>query len=618
MLAPLLQPIVIPLLAGFASLLLPSRWEQARGWLVVIASAATLLATLLLLGGEEQLARFGTLFLRVDGLSGFILVAAAAFATLISLYSLAYMKGRHGRPIYDACLLWSLSFSCGVLLADELIFLAVCWGLLAVMLYLMIGLAGRKARDASCKTLLIVGGSDALLLLGVAIFWGQQGSTRMDTDAANLVSALDYLGCVCFLAAAFAKAGVIPLHSWLPDCGERADAPVTAFLPASLDKLLGIYLLVRIVTDLFQITPGINAILKLLGALTIIGAVLMALVQHDLKRLLAFHAVSQVGYMVMGIGTGTTLGMAAGLFHMLNHAIYKSCLFLVAGVVEKKTGTVELDRLGGLATRLPLTFVACLIASLSISGIPPLNGFASKWMVYQAIIESGSGGESGLWTVWLTAAMLGSALTLASFVKVLHGVFLCKPSPQVRQQTIRSATWPMALPMALLAGVCVLFGVFAQAIPLRYLIQPALGESVVYSGTWLSGRAASLIVLAFLLGGIVYALTLRHGKLRRVPTYIGGERLEQTRITGVPEGTDRYVEVTGVDFYRTVEQLPVLKLLYGMANKRIFDIYQISGRVSLWFSNLLSAAHTGALPLYLIWFTVGMLAVLYVFMLGNP
>ena len=229
----------------------------------------------------------------------------------------------------------------------------------------------------------------------------------------SLDSASDYLAFFCFVAAAFAKAGVIPLHTWLPDCGEKAHAPVTAFLPASLDKLLGIYLLVRMVIESVSImTGGMNTLLMMFGALTIIGAVLMALVQHDLKRLLAFHAVSQVGYMVMGIGTGTALGLAGGLFHMLNNAIYKSCLFLGAGVVEKRTGTVDLDRLGGLATRLPVTFAVCLIASLSISGIPPLNGFASKWMVYQAVIDSGHDSGSMLWVVWLTAAMFGSAFTL--------------------------------------------------------------------------------------------------------------------------------------------------------------------------------------------------------------
>src|SRR4030042_5389712 len=119
---------------------------------------------------------------------------------------------------------------------------------------------------------------------------------------------------------------------------------------------------------------------------------MMSLIQHDLKRLLGYHAVSQVGYMVLGIGTGNPIGIAGGLFHMLNHAIYKSCLFLSGGSVEKKAGTTELDKLGGFAKIMPITFVTFVIASLAISGVPPFNGFASKWMIYQGIIEIGKNG----------------------------------------------------------------------------------------------------------------------------------------------------------------------------------------------------------------------------------
>ena len=619
---PLLRPITIPLLAGFVCLLWPKRWEPMRAWLAIAASAATLLAVWPLfaqrglLTGGEQASESG--WLRVDPLSGFILLATAVFTLLIAVYSLDFMKGKRGQRLYYGCMMWSLGFACGVLLAGDLVLLVTCWGLLAVTLYLMIGLAGPDASEAARKTFMIIGGSDTLLLLGTALLWAEHGSTRMDAGAVTLVSATDYLALFCFGAAAFAKAGAIPLHSWLPDCGEKAHAPVTAFLPASLDKLLGIYLLARVVMDLFVMTDGMNNLLMMLGAFTIVSAVLMALVQHDLKRLLAFHAVSQVGYMVMGIGTGTALGLAAGLFHMLNHAIYKSCLFLVAGVVEKRTGTVDLDRLGGLATRLPVTFAVCLIASLSISGIPPLNGFASKWMVYQAVIDSGHDSGNMLWVVWLTAAVLGSALTLASFVKVLHAVFLCKPSPHIRQTKIQKAAWPMALPMMLLACLCVVFGVFAHAIPLRLLVEPAVGQPVTYSGTWWAGQASGLLLIAFGVGWIVYALTMRNGKLRKVPTYIGGERLDEARIPGVPKGPGRHVEVTGIDFYRTVEQLPVLNGFYQAAQTKIFDVYETVGRSTAWLVNLLRVAHNGVLPMYLTWFVLGLLGVLYVIMEGTP
>ncbi|GAI75218.1 unnamed protein product, partial [marine sediment metagenome] len=167
----------------------------------------------------------------------------------------------------------------------------------------------------------------------------------------------------------------------------------------------------------------------LVGSFTIIAAVMMALVQHDLKKLLSYHAVSQVGYMVLGIGTGIPLAMAGGIFHMLNNAIYKTSLFLGAGSVEHRAKTTQLNKLGGLARVMPITFVTFFIAALSISGVPPFNGFFSKWMIYQGVAELGKlGGGGNLWIVWLLAAMFGSALTLASFIKLIHAIFLGVPS----------------------------------------------------------------------------------------------------------------------------------------------------------------------------------------------
>jgi NADH:ubiquinone oxidoreductase subunit 5 (subunit L)/multisubunit Na+/H+ antiporter MnhA subunit len=368
------------------------------------------------------------------------------------------------------------------------------------------------------------------------------------------------------------------------------------------------------VTEWFQRTPGTDFLLMLLGAVTIVGAVLMALVQHDLKRLLGMHAVSQVGYMVLAIGTGSTLGIAAGLFHMLNNAIYKSCLFLGAGVVEQKTGTVDLDRLGGLASRMPVVFTVTLIASLSISGIPPFNGFASKWMIYQSIIESGQSSGTLWWCLWLTAAMLGSALTLASFVKVLHCVFLCKPSPEIRQSVIARAEWPLALPMVILAGLCVVLGVFGRGTVLRYFIEPAVGQSLEYAGTWLPAQASMLMVITFGLGWLVYAISFGGGRLRRVPTYVGGENLDETRIPGIPRGASRHIEVTGVDFYQSVEQLPGLGKLYRLARAKAFDLYEVIGGLVKPLTGALRTAHQGVLPLYLGWFLLGLLAILYVMM----
>ena len=622
---PMALVVVLPLLTGTLCLLLPRVLEKIRTAIAVLVAAVTVyfggqLFLKVLSDGTQTLdfwARAG--LLRIDTLSSFVLLATTIFGLLIAIYSVGFMKGAERQRAYYGYLLWTLGASCGAVLANDLILLLGFWGFLGMTLYLMIGIAGPGASDAAKKTFVIIGSSDCVFMLGIALVWMMTGSTRMDGSLLSFArppmgfaAGHVYAAFLCFAVAAFAKAGAMPLHSWVPDCGEKALAPVTAFLPASLDKLLGIYLLARAATGMFAMNAGMGTLLMIVGAGTVIFAVMMALVQHDMKRLLSYHAVSQVGYMVLGIGTGNPIGIAGGLFHMLNHAIYKSCLFLCAGSVEKKAGTTDLDKIGGLARMMPLTFGACFVAALSISGIPPLNGFASKWMVYQGIIEMGKSGGA-LWIVWLVAAMLGSALTLASFVKVLHATFLSKPSPELEKKEIREVEPSMWLPGALLAALCILFGVVAYGLPLKYFIGPAVAglDLAKLPGVWYAGPATLALVAAFVLGLILYFLsTVRN--LRETETYIGGELIDKTYIKGVGPDEARHVEVTGVDFYRTVQDMMPFKSIYKAAQKKYFDIYDVGTRVLFYFVEILRGAHVGRLPMYLTWVLAGLLALIFV------
>jgi formate hydrogenlyase subunit 3/multisubunit Na+/H+ antiporter MnhD subunit len=612
---PMVLPVTFPLLAGLLCLFLPRVADSARAVLAVISTAVVMtLVWPLFQQAGTTLELTPWLSLRIDTLSAFILLAVAFFGLVVAIYSVGYMQGRERHREYFTYLLWTLGVSCGAVLANDLLFLLVCWGFLGLLLYLMIGIAGPGAANAARKSLMIIGGSDALLLLGIVLYWQLTGSTHMDGPALSLDSPLAYIAILTFMTGAFAKAGVVPFHSWVPDFGEKADAPVSAFLPASLDKLLGIYLLARCVLDLFVLTSGMYTMLMVLGAITVLSAVMMALVQHDLKRLLSYHAVSQVGYMVLGIGTGTAIGLAGGLFHMLNNTLYKSALFLCAGVVEKETGTTDLDRLGGLARLLPVTFITCTVAALSISGIPPLNGFASKWMIYQGIIVGGEANGGLGWIVWLAVAMLGSALTLASFVKVLHATFLCKPSPEIQAAAdrgdIRENKRSMLLPLVVLASLCVVFGVFAFQVPLGLLILPVVEVDV--PGVWWAGLATTMIVGSIVVGLLVYWLTMRGGKLRRVKTYIGGELLQDVYVSGEPTGPGRHIEVTGVDFYNTIEQLPGLQRFYILTRAKVFDIYYLVQNGVNYVIKMLRSLHTGILPAYLRWFVVGLVVVVWV------
>ena len=336
----------------------------------------------------------------------------------------------------------------------------------------------------------------------------------------------------------------------------------------------------------------------LIGAFTIIAAVMMALVQHDMKRLMGYHAVSQVGYMVLGIGTGNPIGIAGGLFHMLNHAVYKSCLFFTAGNVEYRAKTTELDELGGLSRYMPITYICCLIASLSISGVPPFNGFVSKWMIYQGLIERlNAGGSIRLVAVLcLAAAMFGSALTLASFMKLMHAVYFGQRTPRITEKR-GEVSWQMWFPCIALAAICVIFGVLARQIPLKYFIFPVVGE-VSFIGAWYAGLPIWLIIMSLVLGILIFKA--KSGlTTRRDAAFIGGEPLD---LNAHP--------VTGVDFYNTISDYGILKGIYKKAEKGAFDIYE-QGKKIFTFSGFLRYLHNGILPTYLVWMLLGMIALFW-------
>ncbi len=547
---------------------------------------------------------------KLDSLNSFVVLAIGLFSVLTILYSFRFMKGKRQLVQYYACIILTAIASIGVVLSNNLILLLVFWGFLGLTLYLLINMGESASNAAAKKTFIIVGGSDALMLLGVGIIYYLTNTFQMDKINISLVSTsnlLPVIAYLCIAIACFAKAGAMPFHSWIPDCAETAPVPVVAYLPASLDKLLGIYLLARISLNLFVMNQAMNMLLMVIGAFTIIAAVMMALVQHNMKRLLGYHAVSQVGYMVLGLGTGNPIGIAGGIFHMLNNSIYKQGLFLVSGNVETKTGTTDLDKLGGLNKSMPLTYISALIASLSISGVPPFNGFVSKWMVYQGLIGQLTVNNAQQFTVvkfviilCLAAAMFGSSLTLASFMKLLHATFLGQRANRSTGQRINEVSWTMWLPCAILAIICVIFGIFAYQIPLKYFIFPAV-KGVTFIGTWYAGAATLLIIAGLVLGVLIFRLKGLRPRLRQDATFVGGEimDLQENR-------------VTGTEFYNTIKELGLLRAVYKMAEKGVFDIYAQGKNFTFSISGILQYLHNGVLSTYMVWCLLGMIGLFYI------
>ena len=303
--------------------------------------------------------------------------------------------------------------------------------------------------------------------------------------------------------------------------------------------------------------------------------------------------------MIVGFGLGSLVGIVAGLFHMINNAIYKSGLFLSTGAVERQTGKSDITELGGLSKAMPVTFIASLVFAMSISGLPPFNGFASKWMIYQGIIDFGSGEgiASSLWILWLSLAVLGSALTLASFVKFIGGIFLGRRDPAMDK--IREVPFLMWFPMAVLALFCIVFGVFATGIIIPKLFTPVVG-SFTFNGLWSSSFVSLLVLISIILGFLIYLATGRK-KFRTEDNFIGGENKEMLGAS-----------FPAPEFYKTFSEFRLFSRIYEKAEEKAFDIYDLSKKAVFWLSGGLSNAHTGVLPGYVIWVCAGLIIMLLI------
>jgi NADH-quinone oxidoreductase subunit L len=484
----LILPIVVPAAAGVIALLASGKSRWIAPLVAVIASAVQVAVTVILFPTDTSFTLpwlgYGIeLSLRLSRMSAFIVLAIAGFSFLVSLYAASSMARAPSTRPFFAWMLLTVAMASGVALADNLVLLLVFGEGLLLTLFGMISAGARRPHGTAIKAVIIVGSTDLCMMLGVMLTGRLAGTLSM--SAIRLpVDGVGGIAFILLMIGTLGKAGAMPFHSWIPDAALDAPLPFMAILPASIDKLLGIYLLARISLDLFVLSPGswVSVVLMVVGAVTIILAVMMALVQKDYKRLLSYHAISQVGYMVLGIGTALPIGIVGGIFHMINNAIYKSCLFLTGGAVEKQAGSSDLEKLGGLARGMPVTAVCFIVAAVSISGVPPFNGFFSKEMVYHAALESG-------W-VFYAAALIGSFFTAASFLKLGHAAFFGK---RADAREIREAPLPMLIPMIVLAGLCILFGV-GNSLTLEGLIQPAVGTAVTGGKSFAGFPASSLLV----------------------------------------------------------------------------------------------------------------------------
>jgi len=390
----------------------------------------------------------------LDGLASFMLVTVNLVSFAIALYSVSYMQKYTDKYRFYTLFMLMLAGMNGIIITGDLFNLFVFLEIASIASYALVAF-GTEAEEleASFKYAIMGSVASSFVLLGIALLYSYTSTLNM-ADI-SLVLAQKGTGLmVSFVAVLFLmgfglKAALVPFHAWLPDAHPSAPAPISAMLSGVLIKVLGVYAIARIFFNIIGINNISLSILMFLGVVSMLIGVILALAQWDVKRLLAYHSISQIGYVILGIGLGTPLGILGGVFHLFNHSVFKSLLFLNSGALDYALGTRDLQDMGGLREKMPITANTNLIASMSIAGIPPFNGFWSKLLIILACIQSGR-------IIYAICAVVASILTLASFMKVQKYAFFGKLKE--RWQDIKEIPAFMRLSMIVLAIICVMGG----------------------------------------------------------------------------------------------------------------------------------------------------------------
>ena len=414
--------------------------------------------------------------LEVDALSLFFGLLVATAVLVSCIYSIQYMSHDHNVREYYTLFLMLSGGVMGLVLSGDIFNMFI---MVEILTFAAVALTAfrntaKGALEAAFKYLVVGSMGSTCILVGTIMLYAQVHTLNFAQLSAlipgNLNNATKLAFALLFIGFG-TKAFIVPFHPLAADAHGAAPASISVLISGVLTKS-GIYGIIRLTYFLFQ-SMGLGTVqfmLVFFGCLSMFICVTMALAQHDFKRLLAFHSISQIGYVLTAVGLCTALGISAGLYHAMNHTLFKGLLFLAAGAVLHQTGTTDLDRLGGLSKKMPWTTVLFLIGAFSISGIPPFNGFASKWMIYQATYEKAvESGNIGFLLVTIIA-LITSVLTLASFVKVSQSVFFGQLPKEY--EDVKEVSFGMRLAMCIFALLCVFTGLFPNVVT-RYLTEPA-------------------------------------------------------------------------------------------------------------------------------------------------
>jgi multicomponent Na+:H+ antiporter subunit D len=477
--------IIVLFLGAFLTAIFGSKNKVIR---IIIVTAATLLSFIFIMLLIKPILMEGNIItywmgdwvpefdwavgigLEIDGLNLLFGIIVSIVTLFSGIYSYKYMDKDDGLDKYYVLFLMLSGSVLGLIFTGDLFNMFV---MIQIMTFASVGLTAFRNRtegalEAAFKFIVIGSLGSSLILLGTILLYTQFHTLNMAQLAAMLHNNYTPVTLFAFasLIGGFAvNSCLVPSHVIAPDAYQTSPSSVSMLFSGMVNKA-GVYGIIRII---FLIYTSMNlAPMRLMfvfwGTVTMLVGVIMALGQKDIKRLLAFHSISQLGYVFIGIGLSSALGLTGGLYHALNHTLFIGLLFLCAGAVIYVTGTADLNRLGGLIKKMPQTALIFIIGVFSISGLPPFNGFVSKWLIFKGTYEAG-------YAPVTIIAILASVLTLVSFIKVAYSIFFGQLSNQY--ENIGETSLSMRMPMWIMALLCFITGVMPQYIT-KYLITPAV------------------------------------------------------------------------------------------------------------------------------------------------
>jgi formate hydrogenlyase subunit 3/multisubunit Na+/H+ antiporter MnhD subunit len=591
----LLFPVLIPLAAGILGvIILPKKniHFAVLSLIAVLFSFASYIylacsGILPLSFTASWIEKFSFNF-RLDTFRSMLLCFVFVFQIMSMIYVLGYMRNIQRPVLFLLFMMIAFASSCGIVLASNYFLLIVFWEIFLLALYAVIQSSGDHAHHTAQKALIIGGSADFLMLFGMLCYFNFSSGASIDISSSKTA----FVSFLFMFLGAGAKAGMFPFHTWIPDAAEVMPVPGFAAIPGSLEKIVGIYFLYVITHDMFILNDTARIVMYSFGIITIFAAIIPALVEQNLRKILAFAAISSVGYMVIGIATSEIAGIAGALMLMLSHAAYKSSLFFSAGILEKRGKS--LAEIEGTGRHMPLTMLGVFLAFIASIGFPPSGSFMGKDLILHGLLQKGN---------YLTFILFcaGAILNTALFFKILHSLWIRKPVEACQKVPLL-----LDIPPFVLGACAVLTGIF-------FMLNPDIFSSALNSqdSQWLASiwhfspvlaASAGILIFGFLLYFLYYKKNLSPSRtftdLNKYPVLGTMLRLSsEKKLDGYEIGLTVLHWIAGFLF----------NYFDRMIDRVIYSIIRIGGFI---FRPMLSVIHNGFFANYLGWVILGFIAAL--------